>query len=98
MPWASVTNICNNAALQCREQPGTKIKSGTDKVIHSRWRQNKRHAAGMILLSVLFNLLHISVDNGNGSDVYNVAHTTLKVGEVDRLVQTHLYRADNLSV
>lgn len=50
------------------------------------------------LLSVLLYLLHVSVDNGHGSDVDNIAYAALEVGEVYRLVKTHLDRTNNLSV
>ena len=43
-------------------------------------------------------LLHDGINHGDGCDVDDVAYRGFPVGEVDRLVQTHLDRADNFTV
>lgn len=48
------------------------------------------------LLLFLKFLGHDGVDAGNGRDVHDVAHGTFDVGEVNRLVQSDLNRADDL--
>lgn len=51
-----------------------------------------------LLLFLFFDFCHVSVDYGNGRYVHDVAHGTFEIGEVDRLVQSHLDRADYLCV
>ena len=46
----------------------------------------------------LLDFLHVCIDGGYGRDIDNIADGAFGVGEVDRLVQSHLHRADNLHV
>ena len=48
------------------------------------------------MLSLLLG--HDGVDGSHGRDVDDVAHGAFEVGEVDGLVQPHLYRANQLAV
>ena len=43
-------------------------------------------------------LLNDGIDDGNGSDIDDVAHRTLEVGEMDGLVQTHLNRTNDFAL
>ena len=45
-----------------------------------------------IVLLVVLDLLNVSIDDSDSSDVDDVLNTALRVGEVDRLVKTHLDR------
>ena len=49
-----------------------------------------------IVLLVVLDLLNVSIDDSDSSDVDDVLNTALRVGEVDRLVKTHLDRTDDL--
>ena len=49
-----------------------------------------------IILLVVLDLLNVSIDDSDSSDVDDVLNTALRVGEVDRLVKTHLDRTDDL--
>ena len=42
--------------------------------------------------------LYVSIYNSHSGDVNDVAYRTLEIGEVYRLVQTHLNGADNLGI
>ena len=42
-------------------------------------------------------LVNDSVNNRNRSDVYDIAYGSFTISEMDRFVQSHLYRADYLS-
>ena len=44
------------------------------------------------------DLVDVGIDGSDGDDVHDVAHVGAEVDEVDGLVQTHLDRADDLSV
>ena len=48
------------------------------------------------VLLVVLDLLNVSIDDSDCSDVDDVLNTALRVGEVDRLVKTHLDRTDDL--
>lgn len=53
------------------------------------------------LVNILFfflYLVNVSIDYSHSCDVDNVAYRTFEVGEVDRLVETHLNRTDDLGV
>ena len=50
------------------------------------------------MLLVLLQLLHVSVDGGDGRDVHDVAYRALEIGEMDRFVQSHLDRTDDLGL
>ena len=45
-----------------------------------------------------FHLVHVSVDDCHGGDVDHLSHAAAEVDEVDRLVESHLYRADDFHV
>ena len=44
------------------------------------------------------NLIHVGINASNSYDVYYVAYRSSEVYKVDRLIQSHLYRTDNLYV
>ena len=44
------------------------------------------------------DLIHIGIDGSHSHDVHHVANRSAEIDEVDRLVQSHLDRADNLSI
>ena len=46
----------------------------------------------------MFDLLYISIDDGDGNDVDHVAHRTAEVGEMDGFVQSHLDGTDDFHV
>ena len=48
------------------------------------------------MLSLLLG--HDGINGSHGRDIDNVTHGAFEVGEVDRLVQPHLYRANQLAV
>ena len=45
-----------------------------------------------------FDFIHVSIDDSYGCDVDNVADRAFKVGKVNRFVQSHLDRTDNLGI
>ena len=44
------------------------------------------------------DLVHVGIDCCDSHDIHDVAYAGTEVDEVDRLVQTHLDRADDFSV
>ena len=51
----------------------------------------------LFVVVVTYFLHHGGIDDSNGGEVYDVAHRGIHADEVDRLVQTHLDRTDNLA-
>ena len=52
----------------------------------------------VIVLLLVLELLHIGIDNRHGSNIDDVLYAALRIGEVDRLVQTHLDGAYKLGL
>ena len=50
------------------------------------------------LCLLVFLLLNDGIDDSHGSDVDDVTHAAFEVGEVDRLLQSHLNWADNFGI
>ena len=50
------------------------------------------------LCLLVFLLLNDGIDDSHGSDVDDVTHAAFEVGEVDRLLQSHLNWADNFDI
>lgn len=46
----------------------------------------------------MLQLPHEGIDGGNGTDVDNIAYRCVEVGEVDRLVESHLDGANDFHV
>ena len=50
------------------------------------------------LCLLVFLFLNDGIDDSHGSDVDDVTHAAFEVGEVDRLLQSHLNWADNFGI
>ena len=58
----------------------------------------RKLAKNLFSIQSVLDLIHISIDHGYGGDVHHVAYRRTEVGEVNRFVQSHLNRTDDLHV
>ena len=52
----------------------------------------------LIRVDACLDLVDVSINSGNSHDIHDITHTCSEVDEVDGLVQSHLYRTDNLHI
>ena len=77
---------------------GNIMEIPSENMVVIRWELIKYACLMVCRLLFACHFLHISVYHSHGSDIDYALHGGLEIGEMDGLVQSHLYRPDNLHV